>query len=301
MKPDFEDIYYILPALITIITLEVIEMIRENHFGAGKKSLFASVCIGSVAIAIASLVKGVVLYIYVWIYQFRLFTLPADIWWAWVICFFADDISYYWFHRCSHQIRFLWASHIVHHSAQTFTLSTALRLPWTSNITGTFLFWAWMPLVGLSPVMIVTMKSLSAIYQFWLHTEKIKKLPKWFEAMFNTPSHHAIHHSSLVNHLDKNHGGTLMICDRLFGTFLNKTQKPVYGLTKNINSNNPFVIIFYEWANLFKDLKKSKTFIDCLNFIFNSPGWTNNGNSKTTRILRAERLMNKGRIRKLQI
>jgi sterol desaturase/sphingolipid hydroxylase (fatty acid hydroxylase superfamily) len=270
-----------------MIILEAIELIRDNHFGEGKKSLFASVCIGFVAIAISWLTKGFIFYIYDWFYCFRLLTLP-NVWWVWVICFFADDFSYYWFHRCSHQVRFFWASHIVHHSPQTYTLSTALRVPWTSNITGNFLFWLWMPLLGMPPVTIITMKSLSTIYQYWLHTEKIKKLPAWIETIFNTPSHHRVHHSSLVEHLDKNHGGTLIIWDRLFGTFLCEDSKPVYGLTKNIMSNNPFVIAFHEWVCLFRDLKKSKTLRDGVNFLFNSPGWTNNGNGKTTRMLRAE-------------
>ncbi len=274
-----------MPGILILLTAESVEMIKEHRFGKGKNDMLASLCVGLVAITISALIKTSVSFVFSWVYQFRVFTPPAA-WWVWIICFFGDDLSYYWFHRCSHQVRFFWASHAVHHTAETFTLTAALRVPWTSNITGTFLFWAWMPLLGLSPAMVVTMKSLSSVYQFWLHTEKIKKLPKWFEAVFNTPSHHRVHHASDTDYLDKNHGGTLIIFDKLFGTFLKETHKPVYGLTKNIESSNPLVIAFHEWNNLAKDIKKAKTAGDCINFMFNAPGWSNDGNSKTTRALR---------------
>jgi sterol desaturase/sphingolipid hydroxylase (fatty acid hydroxylase superfamily) len=205
MKPDYTVILYSLPGFIILMIAESIELIRENRFGEGKKNMLSSVFIGLVAIIVSFTIKGIVLYCYTWVYSFRLFDLPKSAW-VWVLCFFGDDFTFYWLHRASHHIRFLWASHSVHHSPQTFTLCTALCMPWTANITGNFLFWAWMPLIGISPAVIITMKSISALYQFWLHTERIKKMPRWFEALFNTPSHHRVHHSSEVEYLDKNHG-----------------------------------------------------------------------------------------------
>ena len=174
--------------------------------------------------------------------------------------FFSDDFSFYWFHRFSHQIRFLWASHKVHHSSEKFTFISGLRVPWTSDLTGNFLFWAWMPLIGFEPYMVIFMKSANVLYQFWMHTETIKKLPKWFEAVFNTPSHHRVHHGSNVEYLDKNHAGTLIIWDKLFGTYQEEIFKPKYGLTEDIKSFNPFVIAFHEWKNIFRDLKKQKKY-----------------------------------------
>lgn len=286
MKIDYGTIYYSLPGLSVLITAECVALAREHRFGKVKNDIFASVCIGVVAIFISAVVKGFVLFFYSWMYQFRLYTFPTGAWWVCLIGFFGDDLSYYWFHRTSHHVRFLWASHSVHHSPQIFTLSSALRLPWTSHFTGNFLFWAWMPLIGISPAIIVTMKSISTVYQLWLHTEKIGKLPKWIEAFFNTPSHHRVHHGSDTDYLDKNHAGTLIIWDRMFGTYAEETHRPVYGLTKNINSHNPIVIAFYEWANLVHDLRKAKTGKERLNFIFNSPGWSSDGESKTTRQLR---------------
>jgi sterol desaturase/sphingolipid hydroxylase (fatty acid hydroxylase superfamily) len=279
--PDYSTVLYSLPGMMVLVIIESIELARDHKFGKGKNDMLASLFMGIVAVGIAATVKGVVLLFYTWVYHFRLLTVPAGVWWAWVVCFVADDFSYYWFHRCGHHVRFFWASHIVHHSPQTFTLTTAFRLPWTSHLTGNFVFWWWMPLLGISPAMVISMKAISTLYQLWLHTEKIKKLPKWIEVMFNTPSHHRVHHGTEADHLDKNLGGTLIIWDRIFRTFCEETRKPIYGLTKNINSRNPFVIELSEWGNLISDLRKARSFRDRINFIFNSPGWSNNGNIKT--------------------
>lgn len=202
--------------------------------------------------------------------------------------FFSDDFSFYWFHRFSHKIRFLWASHKVHHSSEKLTFISGLRVPWTSDLTGNFLFWAWMPFIGFAPYMVIFMKSASVLYQFWLHTETIKKLPKWFEAAFNTPSHHRVHHSSDVEYLDKNHAGTLIIWDKFFGTYQEEIFKPKYGLTENIKSFNPFVIAFHEWKSLFNDFKKAKSLSHGIQYLFNSPGWSHDGSTKTTKQLQSE-------------
>lgn len=274
------------PALAILLVAETIYLIK-NH-SHDKKDMFASLglVLGTVPISFVS--TSVIIYIYSLIYQFRIFTIPGKFWWAWVICFFADDLSYYWYHRLSHQIRFLWASHMVHHSSETFTLASGLRVPWTSNITGTFLFWAWMPLIGIEPAMVILMKSASVIYQFWMHTETIKKLPAWFEAVFNTPSHHRVHHSSDLKYLDKNHAGTLIIWDKLFGTYQDEIQKPKYGLTENIRSFNPFIIEFHEWRHLLNDFKKTRSLKHRLWYFFNSPGWSHDGSTKTTKQLQSE-------------
>jgi hypothetical protein len=153
-----------------------------------------------------------------------------------------------------------------------------------------------MPLVGFTPAMVIFMKSLFGIYQFWLHTEAINKLPKWVEAVFNTPSHHRVHHASDVDYLDKNHAGVLIAWDKLFGTFCEEGHSPKYGLTKNIPSQNPFVITFFEWNNLFRDLKKATSLRERLNYIFKAPGWSKDGSTKTTRRLQATGAKEKERV-----
>jgi sterol desaturase/sphingolipid hydroxylase (fatty acid hydroxylase superfamily) len=286
----------LLHAFPAFIVLALVEMIyKRKHLDQRVQAKETLTTIGLLTGSFLSgiLINGIVLLVYAFIYEYRFFTLPVNWWLSWIICFFADDLSYYWYHRMSHQVRFWWASHAVHHSSDKFSLSAGLRVPWTSNITGTFLFWAWMPLIGIEPVMVIFMKSVSVIYQFWVHTETIKKLPRWFEAIFNTPSHHRVHHGSDIEYLDKNHAGTLIVWDKMFGTFREESHKPEYGLTKRINSYNPVTIAFHEWKNIAADLKKARSSKDVLNFLFNSPGWSNDGNMKTTRQLRRNNLNNK--------
>ena len=136
--------------------------------------------------------------------------------------------------------------------------------------------------------MVFFMQSVSLLYQFWIHTEGIDKMPKWYEYIFNTPSHHRVHHGSDLLYLDKNHAGTLIIWDRMFGTFQPEEHRPKYGLTKNVNTYNPVRVAFHEWINLGRDLRKSKTAKDYWNYLFNSPGWSHDGSTKTTRQLRKE-------------
>lgn len=252
-----------------------------------RKDIITSFTVGSVGFTVNMLLHGGIMLVYAFCYQYRLFDLDASAWWVWLLAFFADDLSYYWYHRCSHEIRFLWASHVVHHSSQQYNLATGVRVPWTSHFSGVFLFWAWMPLIGFTPAMVGLFKAISIIYQFWLHTEHIKKLPAWFEKIFNTPSHHRVHHSSNVEYLDKNHGGILIIWDKLFGTFQQERTVPVYGLTKNIKDNDPITIAFHEWRNMFIDIIRSRTTGQAVGHLLKAPGWSPDGAGTTTRQLRS--------------
>jgi len=134
--------------------------------------------------------------------------------------------------------------------------------------------------------MMMMMQSISLLYQFWIHTETVKRMPRWYEYIFNTPSHHRVHHGSDLLYLDKNHAGTLIIWDRMFGSFQQEEFRPKYGLTKNVQTYNPVKVAFHEWMNIGKDLKKAHTFRDYLNYLFNSPGWSHDGSSKTTKQMR---------------
>ncbi|NNK80715.1 MAG: sterol desaturase family protein, partial [Flavobacteriales bacterium] len=203
------------------------------------KDSAASISMGLGNVAIGLLAKGIILGALSLFYQFKIAEIPIS-WWSWVLLFFAEDLSYYWMHRISHRSKFFWASHVVHHSSQHYNLSTALRQTWTGPFF-TFIFWLWLPLIGFHPIMIMTQMSISLLYQFWIHTETVDKMPQWFEAIFNTPSHHRVHHASNPRYLDRNHAGILILWDRLFGTFEPESvqEKPVYGLTKNIDSFNP--------------------------------------------------------------
>jgi sterol desaturase/sphingolipid hydroxylase (fatty acid hydroxylase superfamily) len=274
-----------IPGFILLVLLEFIFFLKENR-DQYKKDIPVSLAIGIGFILSAAAGKGATMYIYSIVYSHRIFDFTNNAWWVWASCLFADDLTYYWFHRLSHKVRFFWASHSVHHSAEIFSFLATLRESWTSNLTGIFLFWIWMPLVGFEPGLILMVKSVSIIYQFCIHTEAVQKLPKWVEAVFNTPSHHRVHHGCDINYLDKNYGGILIIWDRLLGTFVDESKRPTYGLTKKINTHNPVKIAFYEWCNMFNDLRRAKSVSEVFNYVFNAPGWSSDGSTKTTNQLR---------------
>lgn len=278
-----------LPGFVILTLAELVFLFRKQRLHKHSKDLKTSLVIGAGFITISFFSKGLILLLYEFIYTHRIFTMPANGLLVWTACFLSDDFTYYWFHRFSHQIRILWASHSVHHTAEIYSYSSAgIRQTWTGNLSGTFLFWSWMPFIGFEPGMVMLIKSLSLVYQFSIHTETIKKMPRWFEAVFNTPSHHRVHHGSNLLYLDKNYGGVLVIWDKIFNTFQKEKFKPTYGLAKKIQSSNSFTVVFGEWVNMFKDFKKGKSVSDYYNYIFNAPGWSKDGTSKTTKQLRSD-------------
>ncbi len=208
-------------------------------------------------------------------------------WWAWTILFFLDDFAYYWFHRMNHEVRLFWAGHVPHHSSERFNFGTALRQGVGERIHK-FLFWMWLPLLGFDPLMMFIIISINLFYQFWVHTELVDKLPSWYEFIFNTPSHHRVHHASNIRYLDCNHAGVLIIWDRLFGTFSEEKdiEKPVYGLTENIKTHNPFVVAGHEYAAIWRDVKRASKWSDKLKYIFYAPGWSHDGEDKRAKTLR---------------
>lgn len=197
------------------------------------------------------------------VWQRRLLTVPLDRGWAILLLFLGLEFFYYWYHRTAHEIRWLWATHAVHHSARYLNLSAAYRLGWTGWLSGNFLFFIPLCWLGFHPIAVATGLGLNLMYQFWIHTELIPKLG-WLEWIFNTPSHHRVHHASNREYIDRNYGGVLIIFDRLFGTFTAEqpNRRHIYGLTHPIRSYNPATIAFYEWGRLFQDLRVAKTWRD---------------------------------------
>lgn len=281
--PDL--IHYAIPAFVVLLLLEVLVTSWDHKGLYEAKDTLSSLAMGLGNVAIGLITKGWIFICFTIVYSFRWFELE-NTWWTWILLFFAEDFTYYWFHRISHQSRFFWASHVVHHSSQRYNLGTALRQTWTGSFTS-FVFWLWLPLVGFPPAMIMTMMAVSLIYQFWIHTETVGKLGP-LEWIFNTPSHHRVHHSSDAYYLDRNHAGILIIWDRLFGTFVEEKERPTYGLTKNIDSYNPLVIAFHEWRDLFRDLRSAKSFREVWGYLFKAPGWSPDGSRKTSEQLRHE-------------
>lgn len=279
-------LYYAIPGFLLLLMLEAWFSYKENRHLYQTKDTFSSLGLGIGNVIIGFVLKALIFGFFSFIYRYRIFELDAGKWWYWVLLFFAEDFSYYWFHRISHHVNWFWASHVVHHSSRYYNLAAALRQTWTGNATGAFIFWAWLPLIGFHPLWILFMQQVSLIYQFWIHTETITRLPRPLELVFNTPSHHRVHHGSDLKYLDRNHGGILIIWDRLFGSFQPEEERPNYGLTKNINSFNPFVIAVKTWGDLFSAAMKSGSVKNAINYFIRPPGWSHDGSSETTAELR---------------
>jgi sterol desaturase/sphingolipid hydroxylase (fatty acid hydroxylase superfamily) len=192
-------------------------------------------------------------------------------WWLLPAFLIAQDFCYYWSHRSHHRIRLLWASHVVHHSSQRFNLSTALRQPWTGFTS--WLFYIPLVALGMSPAVLAFCQGVNLVYQFWIHTERIDKMPRSFEFVFNTPSHHRVHHASQGGYLDRNFGGILIIWDRMFRSFAPELERPVYGLTKNIQTFNPLRVAFHEYAAIGRDLRATRGWKNRLRHLAYGPGW----------------------------
>ena len=279
-------LYYAIPGFLFLLSLEAWFSYRENKDLYETKDTWSSLGLGIGNVIIGFVTKAMILGLFIILYKYRFFEMDSTKWWFWVLLFFADDFSYYWFHRIAHNVNWFWASHVVHHSSQHYNLAAALRQTWTGNLTGSFLFWAWMPLAGFHPVWVLFMQQISLIYQFWIHTETVQKLPKLLEFILNTPSHHRVHHGSDLKYLDKNHAGILIIWDRMFGSFQPEEERPTYGLTKNISSFNPIVVALKTWGELFKAAVHSGSFKQAINYFIQPPGWSHDGSTKTVRQIR---------------
>jgi sterol desaturase/sphingolipid hydroxylase (fatty acid hydroxylase superfamily) len=264
-------ILFAIPGFLLLLAAEAVlaAVMRRDLYEV--KDTAASLTMGIGNVIVGLFTKAMMFVVFTWLYKFRVFTLP-NVWWVWVVAFFSDEFSYYWFHRTSHECRLFWASHVVHHSSQRYNLGTALRQTWTGSLYG-FVFWLWMPLVGFTPYMVFVMQALSLIYQFWIHTELVRSVGP-LEGILNTPPHHRVHHASNAQYIDRNHGGTLILWDRMFGTYEPERERCEYGLTKNINTYNPFKIAFHEWADLVRDVRAANSLKEAMGFVFGRPGAT---------------------------
>jgi sterol desaturase/sphingolipid hydroxylase (fatty acid hydroxylase superfamily) len=225
-----------------------------------------------------------------WFYNHKIVDLSIHPWVYWSLLFILEDFVYYFEHRVDHYCRVFWAVHVTHHSSDEFNLTTGFR---SSVFQPLYRFIYFIPLafLGFSPADIVFMYALTQIYGILVHTKMVQKMPRWFEVLFVSPSHHRVHHASNVVYLDKNMGMCLIIWDKMFGTFQEELpEEPVvYGLTKPLeNPHHPVKIIFHEWQSIGTDLKKKTSFFIKLKYLFMPPGWSHDGSTKTTKELRKE-------------
>ncbi len=242
---------------------------RNSLQGYENRDTFASLSMGVISLIVGIFLGYGTLKLSLFSYGYKFISIPNKIV-AWSLAMVGWDLVYYFYHRASHRINILWANHVQHHSSQKYNLSTALRQPVTSF--GEWLFFPFLCLLGLSPFQVATAGAINLLYQFWIHTEIFKRLPGWFEAVFNTPSHHRVHHGSNGIYLDKNFGGILIVWDKLFSTFEKETETVRYGLVHNIDSYNPITITFHQYADIIGNIAKSKP-KNLLGFLFMPPGW----------------------------
>jgi sterol desaturase/sphingolipid hydroxylase (fatty acid hydroxylase superfamily) len=272
--PQLPDV--VLWSIPAFVLLTVVEMVSyrihpdEDAAGYTGKDTAASLSMGFGSLFTDALWKIPIVAIYSGVYALTPLRVPVH-WWTILLMLLAQDFFYYWSHRGHHVIRILWACHVVHHSSRNFNLSTALRQPWTSLTSWPF----YLPLValGVHPAALAFCSSVNLVYQFWIHTERVGRLARPLEFVLNTPSHHRVHHASQGSYLDRNFGGILIVWDRAFGSFTAETERPVYGLTKNISTYNPLRVATHEYAAIAHDLAAARSWRDRLRHLVNGPGW----------------------------
>ncbi|MBP6003097.1 MAG: sterol desaturase family protein [Pyrinomonadaceae bacterium] len=236
-----------------------------------RKDTWGNIFLGFMSVVFGALFGLGTGLIYLYFYDIAPYKFPADAWYTWTILFFADDFLYYVFHRVSHETRLFWNFHVVHHSSEQYNLSVAVRQSWFSGILH-WLFYAPLMLAGFAPWMFATMHGFNLIYQFWIHTKLIYKFPRWFEYVFNTPSHHRVHHGVNEQYLDKNYAGVLIVWDRMFGSFIEETETPRYGIIKPIRSYNPLWVNTHAWFEMFDAMKSTSGIGAKLRCLLGPPG-----------------------------
>ena len=285
-------IKYVYPVFMALI---VLEYMRAKELFDLKES-FSGFIIGAGAtvIRVITNVFEITLYLFLfqWAEPFREqylgYSSLGFAWYIWIICAIADDHNFYWHHRLAHNIRLLWAAHLPHHSGRKFNLTISIRNGWFITMVKP-IYWLWMPLLGFEPIMIATTLIINAFYQFFLHSQLVPSLG-WYEKVFNTPYVHVVHHSSNTEYLDRNHGGILVIWDKLYGTWQEpiKGVVPKFGISHDPDTNNPITHNLFEFQEIWRDLKRSPKFKDKFMYIFGPPGWSHDGSSKTSHQLQKE-------------
>jgi sterol desaturase/sphingolipid hydroxylase (fatty acid hydroxylase superfamily) len=283
--PDVVD--YAVPAFILLIIIEMIWAKRNAPEKYEPKDTLNSLLFGFGSSVAGALFGTAMMGVALWAYSFRPITVPWT-WWAWPLAFVLDDLAYYVFHRSAHRVRWFWAAHVNHHSSQHYNLSTALRQTWTGFFAATFIFRLPLAFAGFHPAMLLFVGGVNLIYQFWIHTEAIGKMPRWFEAVMNTPSHHRVHHAVNPRYLDRNYAGVFIIWDKMFGTFTPEVEgEPIrYGIIKQLGNFNLLWGVFHEWVGIARDLVRAP-FGSKLGYLFGPPGWSHDGSRETSDIIRA--------------
>jgi sterol desaturase/sphingolipid hydroxylase (fatty acid hydroxylase superfamily) len=283
-----DPVNYAIPGFVLLVLAEMaVARLRDRKRFCPKDTL-TSLALGLGSTIAGLLTAGFVYAIAMGVYQFRIFTIPFA-WYWFVLAFVLDDLAYYAFHRAAHRVRWFWASHVIHHSSQHYNLTTALRQTWTGFVSASFLFRLPLFLIGFHPAMIFFVAALNLIYQFWIHTEVIGRMPRWFEAVMNTPSHHRVHHATNPRYLDRNYAGVFIVWDRMLGTFEAERadDMPRYGIVKDLGSFNLLWAAFHEWIGIAKDVWAAPNLKSRIGYMIAPPGWSHDGSRDTSEVIKA--------------
>lgn len=268
-KNSPEIIVYAIPFMAFFTLLEIGYSWYHQRKNYKTKESIGSTLVGLGNVFINFLLKVAFLYGVVWIYNLVPWRMALN-WWTFIPCYIIFDLCSYWAHRISHQQRFFWATHVVHHSAEHYNLTVSFRLSWVQNFK--IIFFLPVAFMGFHPVILFVVSQTAVLFQFWVHTEYIRKLHPIIEYIFATPSNHRVHHGCQDKYLDKNFAATFIFWDRIFGTYQPEEEEPEYGLTKKIgNRLDPLYLNFHEYYEMIADVKQAKGLKQKLFYIFGSP------------------------------
>ena len=259
------------PIVLAMVFFEILvsNFQNQNFYKRSDTLCTIGLLLGNIIVAFA--IKGTVLAFHIYLYQFRAFDFvnQIPIWALWIITFISIDLVFYIYHRMSHRIRFLWAIHLSHHSSEEMNFAVSFRQAWFGPISKIPFFMV-LPLLGFDPTIVAVAGVISTLWGIVGHTQVIGKLGP-LEWIFNTPSHHRVHHGSNKQYIDKNYGNLLIIWDRMFGTFEPEEEEVKFGLVNNVNTFNPVKVTFMAWMSMIKDLKQKKSFFEAIKVIFGPP------------------------------
>lgn len=262
-------IVWAVPFMIFFSALEMLISYLQDRKYYEKKETIGSILVGVGNLLVSAGMKVILLYLVVWLYNILPWRMELQ-WWTFIPCYIIFDFCSYWAHRISHEQRFWWATHVAHHSGEYYNLTVSFRLSWVQHIK--IIFFLPIALMGFHPIIFFVTNQIAVLFQFWVHTEYIRKCPAWIEYIFATPSNHRVHHGSQEQYIDKNYGATFIIWDRMFGTYEPEVEKVKYGITTNIqNKANPFHINFHEYKDMIRDVRRAKGLRKKLFYIFGSP------------------------------
>lgn len=261
---------YAAPILFILVGIEwYISTRKKIKIYDAKDSAAASV-VGLVNVGLGLVLKTVNFGFLLFFYTLIPWRIPTE-WWTFILCFVAIDFFRYWAHRISHEQRFWWATHVTHHSSKEYNFTVSFRLGWTQYIK--IIFFVPVIMMGFNPIVFFLCHQIAVLYQFWIHSPIINKLPRPIEYIFVTPSHHRVHHGTNPQYIDKNYGSSLIIWDRIFGTFESEGEKVIYGITKPLEQPyNPIYLVFHEWNDLIRDVRRSSNLKEAWKILFGPPG-----------------------------